>query len=66
MFLLLIKIAAISGLTLAATFAPMPTQFIYASMESHNHRRREFDRRRVSPQVSAIEAFTKQRRDAGL
>jgi hypothetical protein len=43
----------------------MLTLFIYASVESHNHRRREFDRRRIALRVSAIEAFTKQRRDAG-
>ncbi|SMC85661.1 hypothetical protein [Lentzea albidocapillata] len=66
LFLVLIeKLAAISGVALAVTFAPMFTLFIYASVESHNHRRREFDRRRISLRVSAIEAFTKQRRDAG-
>jgi hypothetical protein len=37
--------------------------FLYASIESHNHRRREFDRRRIALRVSAIESFTKQRRE---
>ncbi|MEU4293076.1 hypothetical protein AB0E63_33045 [Kribbella sp. NPDC026596] len=39
--------------------------FLYASIESHNHRRREFDRRRIALRVSAIESFTKQRREGG-
>jgi hypothetical protein len=39
--------------------------FAYMSIESHNHRRREFDRRRIALRVSAIESFTKQRRDGG-
>ncbi|GAB2864378.1 hypothetical protein [Lentzea nigeriaca] len=50
-------------LTIALT--PLLTLFIYASVESHNHRRREFDRRRIALRMSAIEAFTHQRRESG-
>lgn len=35
--------------------------FLYFSIESHNHRRREFDRRRISLRMAAIESFLTQR-----
>lgn len=45
--------------------APILVLFLYASIESHNHRRREFDRRRIALRVFAIEAFRQQRRESG-
>ncbi len=62
---LLSTVAALGNVTAAIALAPMLALFVYASVESHNHRRREFDRRRISLRVSAIEAFTKQRRENG-
>lgn len=62
---ILAKVADLSGIELASSIAPVLVLFIYASVESHNHRRREFDRRRIALRVSAIEAFSNQRRRAG-
>jgi hypothetical protein len=50
--------------TAAAVLTSLLALFLYASIESHNHRRREFDRRRIALRVSAIESFTKQRRES--
>lgn len=63
--LLVSSLAAVGAATTAIALSPMLVLFAYASVESHNHRRREFDRRRISLRVSAIEAFTKQRRENG-
>ena len=48
---------------IALALGPILALFIYCSVESYNHRRREFDRRRIALRVSAIESFTKARRD---
>lgn len=48
-----------------AAMVPILVLFLYASIESHNHRRREFDRRRIALRVFAIEAFRQQRRESG-
>jgi hypothetical protein len=59
------KYLPLSEAALATTLTPAFGLFVYASLESHNHRRREFDRRRIALRVSAIEAYTKQRRETG-
>jgi hypothetical protein len=62
------SLALAAGLVFASNALVMSffaALFVYASIESHNHRRREFDRRRIALRVSAIESFTKQRREGG-
>ncbi|GAB3849336.1 hypothetical protein ACFPIJ_36445 [Dactylosporangium cerinum] len=59
------KYLSLSETALVTTLTPALGLFVYASLESHNHRRREFDRRRIALRVSAIEAYTKQRRETG-
>jgi hypothetical protein len=59
------KYLSLSEAALVTTLTPALGLFVYASLESHNHRRREFDRRRIALRVSAIEAYTKQRRETG-
>lgn len=49
----------------ATAMVPILVLFLYASIESHNHRRREFDRRRIALRVFAIEAFRQQRLQSG-
>lgn len=56
---------SLGAAALTAATAPLIVLFLYASLESNNHRRREFDRRRIALRLSAIETFTKQRREAG-
>ncbi|MGC4866452.1 hypothetical protein ACLQ3B_13585 [Micromonospora sp. DT53] len=48
----------IALLTAAAPLLPLALLFTYASIESHNHRRTEFDRRRIYLRMAAIEAYT--------
>lgn len=59
------KFFDLSDTALVTSLTPVLGLFVYASLESHNHRRREFDRRRIALRVSAIEAYTKQRRETG-
>ncbi|MGE5828588.1 MAG: hypothetical protein ACM30G_09540 [Micromonosporaceae bacterium] len=59
----LATVAELGNAALATAMLPILALFVYASVESYNHRRREFDRRRISLRVSAIEAFTKRRRE---
>jgi hypothetical protein len=47
--------------TLAVCMVPAAGLFFYASLESHNHRRREFDRRRIALRMSAIESYMQNR-----
>ena len=60
-------LAALASMTdlraqeLAVMLVPLLALFGYAAVESSNHRRREFDRRRIALRVSAIEAFTRPR-----
>lgn len=61
----LTTLAGLANIPTAIALAPMLALFVHASVDSHNHRRREFDRRRISLRMSAIEAFTKQRRESG-
>jgi len=65
MALFLIKVLDLNATGVASVMASALLLFFYASVESFNHRRREFDRRRIALRVSAIEAFTKSRREGG-
>lgn len=62
---LLAVLTSLGTVPLTIALTPLFALFVYASVESHNHRRREFDRRRIALRVSAIEAFTQQRRESG-
>lgn len=63
--LFLALVTDLAAWAVTATMVPVLLLFLYASVESHNHRRREFDRRRIALRVFAVEAFRQQRRDSG-
>lgn len=56
-----IKFLSVSDTQLLVIATTAVAIFLYFSIESHNHRRREFDRRRISLRMAAIESFLTQR-----
>jgi hypothetical protein len=48
---------SLEGLRLLAPLAPLLLLFTYASIESHNHRRGELNRRRIYLRMAAIESY---------
>ena len=60
---LAIVVPSLGWVQAAALVAPMVLLFTYASMESSNHRWREFDRRRIYLRMAAIESYIRPGRD---
>ena len=54
----------ISVTALSLCLVPAVGLFFFTSLESQNHRRREFDRRRIALRMAAIESYLQQRRSS--
>jgi hypothetical protein len=56
-------VPSLGWVQIAAPITPLLLLFTYASMESSNHRWREFDRRRIYLRMAAIESYIRPGRD---